>query len=263
MSDQDVIQTVLYCQENAIPLTVFSSGSCFEESSNRESGLVLDISLLKELSYDKTDQAVWAGAGWNVLDLAQALYNISDTPRAAVLSSGVYNSIVGFSQNAGWGFLTRKFGAGVDQILELRVVIAGDNFSSSSSSDSDGDDRSGFALRDATAGGSRDSDNNNLTYTAPRVITCNRSQHSELFWALRGGGVGGLAVVTAVKYVTVPLPEPDQFLYGLTCWRWAGAGTQLMELLFDASGMSCCSCSSCSCCWCCWCCCCCCCNKNV
>ena len=39
------------------------------------------------------------------------------------------------------------------------------------------------------------------------IVTCDTSRHPDLFWALRGGGTTGVAVVTSLTFETVPIPE--------------------------------------------------------
>ncbi|MEV1128369.1 FAD-binding oxidoreductase [Agromyces sp. NPDC049794] len=38
------------------------------------------------------------------------------------------------------------------------------------------------------------------------LVTCDANQHPDLFWALRGGGTAGLAVVTTLTFEAVPAP---------------------------------------------------------
>lgn len=39
------------------------------------------------------------------------------------------------------------------------------------------------------------------------IVTCDANQHPDLFWALRGGGTAGLAVVTTLTFEAVPAPD--------------------------------------------------------
>jgi FAD/FMN-containing dehydrogenase len=52
------------------------------------------------------------------------------------------------------------------------------------------------------------------------VITCNSTQHSDLYWALRGGGGGSFGVVTSFTFTTHPIGELGLFTL---VWPWAAA----------------------------------------
>jgi FAD/FMN-containing dehydrogenase len=52
------------------------------------------------------------------------------------------------------------------------------------------------------------------------VLTCNAKEHSDLFWACRGGGGGNFGVVTSFTFSTLPAPEPVLFFLS---WPWSQA----------------------------------------
>lgn len=53
-----------------------------------------------------------------------------------------------------------------------------------------------------------------------QLVTCDSSQNSDLFWALRGGGGGNFGVVTSFTFRTYPAPTLTRFT--LT-WPWSSA----------------------------------------
>jgi FAD/FMN-containing dehydrogenase len=53
-----------------------------------------------------------------------------------------------------------------------------------------------------------------------RLLTCSEREHSDLFWALRGGGGGNFGVCTSYTFTTNPVS--DVTLYDIT-WEWADA----------------------------------------
>jgi FAD/FMN-containing dehydrogenase len=53
-----------------------------------------------------------------------------------------------------------------------------------------------------------------------KLVTCNKRENSDLFWALRGGGGGNFGISTSYKFVTHPVS--DVTLYSLE-WDWSDA----------------------------------------
>ncbi|GCE23928.1 FAD-binding oxidoreductase [Dictyobacter kobayashii] len=53
-----------------------------------------------------------------------------------------------------------------------------------------------------------------------RVVTCDASQNSSLFWALRGGGGGNFGIVTSFTFQTHPVASLSIFTLG---WNWSDA----------------------------------------
>ncbi len=52
------------------------------------------------------------------------------------------------------------------------------------------------------------------------VLTCDAKEHSDLFWACRGGGGGNFGVVTSFTFSTAPAPAPVLFFF---YWPWSQA----------------------------------------
>jgi FAD/FMN-containing dehydrogenase len=53
-----------------------------------------------------------------------------------------------------------------------------------------------------------------------KLFTCGNKEHSDLFWACRGGGGGNFGVVTSFTFVTFPAPSPWLFFLR---WSWKHA----------------------------------------
>ena len=51
-----------------------------------------------------------------------------------------------------------------------------------------------------------------------RILTCDRTQHADLYWACRGGGGGNFGVVTSFRFRIHPVTQASYFV--LT-WPWA------------------------------------------
>src|SRR5262249_9649199 len=57
-----------------------------------------------------------------------------------------------------------------------------------------------------------------------RFLHCNSSQHSDLFWACRGGGGGNFGIVTGFRFRTSPVSMVSTFIVD---WPWSSAKAAL------------------------------------
>jgi FAD/FMN-containing dehydrogenase len=60
----------------------------------------------------------------------------------------------------------------------------------------------------------------NIITANGKALTASPSEHSDLYWACRGGGGGNFGVVTWLQYNTVPAPSPVVFFLS---WPWSKA----------------------------------------
>jgi FAD/FMN-containing dehydrogenase len=89
--------------------------------------------------------------------------------------------VSGLSQGGGFGPIARTHGLTIDNILSVRIVTA------------------------------RDQD----------VIVADTEQHSDLFWAIRGGGGGNFGAITAFTYKLWPIERA--LLGGMLVYAWSDA----------------------------------------
>ena len=60
----------------------------------------------------------------------------------------------------------------------------------------------------------------NIITADGKALTASPSEHSDLYWACRGGGGGNFGIVTWLQYHTVPAPTPVIFFLS---WPWSKA----------------------------------------
>ena len=101
----------------------------------RDDALVIDLSLLRSTTVSPQDHTVRvdAGATWGDVDHATVAFGMA-TPSGFIASTGV----AGLTLGGGTGYLTRRFGLTVDNLLSADVVLADGRFvTASESSNSD------------------------------------------------------------------------------------------------------------------------------
>jgi FAD/FMN-containing dehydrogenase/tetratricopeptide (TPR) repeat protein len=117
----DVIEVVRLARESGQPLAVRSGGHSAAGHGSIEGGLVLDLADLREFELDADAKTVWAGAGLTAGEF---------TKRAAEhgLTTGFGDTgsvgIGGITLGGGVGYLVRKYGLAIDNLLAADVVTA-------------------------------------------------------------------------------------------------------------------------------------------
>ncbi len=118
--EREVAATMKWARANGRRVTVRSGGHSYEGAS-MNNDIVIDISNLKSFALG-TDTMV-IGAGWKQGELARRLFDARPNT-GAVMGSCKTVGLSGFSLGGGFGFLSRKHGLGVDNIVSLTLVNA-------------------------------------------------------------------------------------------------------------------------------------------
>jgi FAD/FMN-containing dehydrogenase len=121
---------------------------------------VLDLSLMKKLEIDAIGRTAWAETG---LTAGEATNVLGEHGLAVGFGDTASVGIGGLTLGGGVGFLVRKHGLTIDDLLAADVVTA-----------------------------------------EGELVRADAEQHSDLFWAIRGGG-GNFGVATRFRYRLHPL----------------------------------------------------------
>jgi hypothetical protein len=148
-------------------LAVRSGGHSPVGHSVVDNGLVIDMRDMRSLEFDLKNNIAWAGSGLTAGEVVNAA---AEHGLAIGFGDTASVGIGGITLGGGMGYLSRKYGLTIDNLLAAEVVTA------------DG-----------------------------RVLMVDKDTHSDLFWALRGGG-GNFGVVTRFQY---QLHALDTFLGGM------------------------------------------------
>lgn len=151
----DVSVIVALARRTGLELAVRSGGHSLAGHSVCDGGIVLDLSPMRALQIDAEQRTAWAEAGLTAGEYSAAA-------DAYGLATGFGDSgsvgIGGITLGGGIGYLVRKYGLTIDDLLAADIVTA------------DGE-----------------------------VIRADADNHSDLFWAIRGGG-GNFGVVTRFQF---------------------------------------------------------------
>ena len=120
----DVAALVKFSRESKIPLSVRSGGHSLAGLGVCEHCLMIDLSSVDRIRVDKTAKQLQVGSGarWGTVFEAAIVEGLS-TPGATVTSVGVG----GFTLGGGSGWLSRKYGMALDNLLSVEVVTADGN----------------------------------------------------------------------------------------------------------------------------------------
>jgi FAD/FMN-containing dehydrogenase len=121
----DVISAVNYGRENGLLTAVRSGGHNGAGLSMCDDGIVIDLSPMKYVRVDPNARTVRVGAGctWGDVDHATQAFGLA-VPAGIISTTGV----PGLTLGGGHGYLTRKYGLTIDNLLSADVVLADGSF---------------------------------------------------------------------------------------------------------------------------------------
>ncbi len=117
----DAIATVNFARENGLLLAIRGGGHNGAGLGSCDGGVVLDLSRLRGVRVEPGTQRVRveAGATWGDVDHATHAFGLA-VPSGFISTTGV----AGLTLGGGTGYLTRKYGLTIDNLVEADVVLA-------------------------------------------------------------------------------------------------------------------------------------------
>jgi FAD/FMN-containing dehydrogenase len=121
----DVISCVRFARARGIPMAVRGGGHNAAGLGVWDDALVIDLSMLRSTTVNPADHTVRVDAGctWGDVDHATVAFGMA-TPSGFLSTTGV----AGLTLGGGIGYLTRRFGLTVDNLLAADVVLADGTF---------------------------------------------------------------------------------------------------------------------------------------
>jgi len=117
----DVIEAVKFARDNNLPLSVRGSGHNVAGNAVCDDGLMIDLSLMKDIQVDQDNSTATAQPGvvFGEMDQATQPFGLA-TPGGIVSETG----IAGLTLGGGFGWLARKHGFTCDNLISAEVVTA-------------------------------------------------------------------------------------------------------------------------------------------
>lgn len=121
----DVIEAVSLGRDAGLPIAVRGGGHGGPGLAVCDDGLVIDLSAMRDLHVDRRARTVRVGPGCTSGDVDHATHPFGlAVPFGIIASTGV----AGLTLGGGSGYLTRKHGLTIDNLIEADVVLADGSF---------------------------------------------------------------------------------------------------------------------------------------
>ncbi|MFZ0611826.1 MAG: FAD-binding oxidoreductase [Desulfobacterales bacterium] len=117
----DVLHVISYARENGLDLSIRGGGHNIAGSALCENGVLIDLSNMKTVSVDAQNRSVYVEPGATLGDFDKAVqaYGLA-TPTGINSTTG----IAGLTLGGGFGWLTRKYGMTIDNLVSADMVTA-------------------------------------------------------------------------------------------------------------------------------------------
>ena len=124
-SAADIMAAVNYARKNKLLLAIRGGGHNGPGFGSCDDGLVIDLSQMRSVRVDPATRTARVDPGCTAADLDHATHAFGlAVPLGIVSSTGV----AGLTLGGGTGYLTRKYGLTVDNLLEVDMVLADGSF---------------------------------------------------------------------------------------------------------------------------------------
>jgi FAD/FMN-containing dehydrogenase len=121
----DVMAAVNHARDNGLLLAVRGGGHNGPGLGSCDGGLVIDLSQLRSVRVDPANRTVRVDPGCTSADLDHATHAFGlAVPLGIVGSTGV----AGLTLGGGTGYLARKYGLTIDNLIEVDIVLANGSF---------------------------------------------------------------------------------------------------------------------------------------
>ena len=120
-----MIAAVNFGRDNGLPIAIRGGGHNGPGLGSVDEGLVIDLSPMKGVRVDPETRTARVGAGCTQGDVDHATHAFGLAVPAGIIST---TGIAGLTLSGGHGYLSRKYGLTIDNLLEADVVLADGSF---------------------------------------------------------------------------------------------------------------------------------------
>ncbi|MDX8532881.1 FAD-binding oxidoreductase [Mesorhizobium sp. VK25A] len=117
----DVITAVKYARDNDLLIAIRGGGHNGAGLGICDSGLVIDLSIMKGIHVDPKTRTVRVGPGCTSGDVDHATHPFGLAVPAGIVST---TGVAGLTLGGGTGYLTRRYGLTIDNLVEADLVLA-------------------------------------------------------------------------------------------------------------------------------------------
>jgi hypothetical protein len=121
----DVITAVNFGRDNDLRIAIRGGGHNGPGLASVDDGLVIDLSAMKGVRIDPVARTARVAAGCTQGDVDHATHAFGLAVPAGIIST---TGIAGLTLSGGHGYLTRKYGLTIDNLIEADVVLADGSF---------------------------------------------------------------------------------------------------------------------------------------
>jgi FAD/FMN-containing dehydrogenase len=127
----DVMDAVNFARTHSLLVAVRGGGHNVAGTASCDGGIMIDLSLMRGVRVDPDNRSVQAqgGATWGDVDRETQVFGLA-TPGGVVSTTG----IAGLTLGGGLGWLRRKYGLSIDNLLSVDIVTADGRFHTASNS---------------------------------------------------------------------------------------------------------------------------------
>ncbi len=118
---KDVITCVNFARENNLLLAVRGGGHNAGGLGIADDALVIDLSSMKEIQVDTASKTVKVQGGCLLKEMDAATHEVGMTVPAGIFGT---TGVAGLTLGGGLGYMTRRYGLSIDNLLEAEVVLA-------------------------------------------------------------------------------------------------------------------------------------------
>ncbi len=121
----DVMKAVNFGRDNGLRIAIRCGGHNGPGLGSVDDGLVIDLAAMKGVRVDPAARTARVGAGCTQGDVDHATHAFGLAVPAGIIST---TGIAGLTLSGGHGYLSRKYGLAIDNLLEADVVLADGSF---------------------------------------------------------------------------------------------------------------------------------------